>query len=64
MIIPRVFFDDNFLAIVSKKYDPVARIVKNHVGDNILRVSLELIREVFKLNTNHTVHENIGKKDL
>lgn len=59
LIIPRVFFDSDLLADMAKKYDPITRIVKNHVGDNLFRVSLELIREVFKLNPNHAVHEKI-----
>lgn len=49
---------------MSKKYVPITRIVKNNVGDNIFRVSLELIREVFKLNPNHVVHEKIDMEDL
>ena len=49
---------------MSKKYDSIMSIVKYHAGDNIFRVSLELIREVFKLNPNHAVHEKIDMEDL
>lgn len=49
---------------MAKKYDPITRLVKNHVGDNLFRVSPELIREVFKLNPNHVVHEKIDMEDL
>ena len=47
-----------------KKYDPITRVVKNHVGENLSRVSPELIKEVFKLNPNHVVHEKIDIEDL
>ena len=59
-----VLFDDDFLTIILKKDDPIIRIVKNHAGDNIFRVSPKLIREVFKLNPNHAIHEKIDMEDL
>ena len=49
---------------MSKKYDPITRIVKNHFGDNLFRVLPELIREVFKLNPNHEVQEKVDMEDL
>ena len=64
LIIPRVFIDDELLVVMSKKYAPITRIVKNHVGDNLFRVSPELIGEVVKLNLNHGVHEKIDMEDL
>lgn len=64
LVVPGVFFDDDLLTIMLKKYDPITKIVKNHFGDNIFRVSLELIREVFKLNPIHAVHEKIDMEDL
>lgn len=63
LIVLGFLFDDDLLVDMLKKYDPITRVVKNHVGDNLFRVSLDLIREVFKLNPNH-VHEKIGIEDL
>lgn len=64
LIIPTIFFDDDLLTNMAKKYDPINRVVKNHVGDNLFRVSPKMIREVFKLNPNHVVHEKIDMEDL
>jgi hypothetical protein len=64
LIVPRVFFYNDLLVDMAKKYDPITRVVKNHVGDNIFRVSPELIREVFKLNPNHSTHEKIDMEDF
>lgn len=64
LIFPGVFFDSDLLVDMAKKYDPITKIVKNHVGDNLFRVSPELIREVFKLNPNHYVHETIDMEDF
>lgn len=49
---------------MEKKYDPITITMKNHAGDNLFRVSLELIRSAFKLNPNHVVHEKIDMEDL
>ena len=59
LVVPGVFFDSDLLTNITKKYDPITRIVKNHAGDNLFRVSPTLIREVFKLNPNHAIHERI-----
>lgn len=64
LIVPGVFFDDDLLVDMAKKYDPITRVVKNHIGYNLCRVSPELIREVFKLNPNHAIHEKIDMEDL
>ena len=50
--------------IIAKRYEPISRIVKNHVGDNLFKVSLEVIMEFFSLNPNHVVHEKIALEDL
>ena len=44
---------------MAKKYDPITKAVKDHVGDILFRVLPELIKEVFKLNPNHAIHEKI-----
>ena len=38
--------------------------MKNYAGDNLFRVSPELIHEVFNLNPNHVVQEIIDMDDL
>ena len=50
--------------MIAKRYDPMSRMVKNHSGDNIFRVSPNMIGEVFRLNPNHLVHEKIGMEDF
>ena len=64
LVVLGVFFDSDLLFDMAKKYDHITRIVKNHVGDNLFRVSPALIIEVFKLNPNHAVHETIDMDDL
>ena len=64
LVVPGVFFDSDLLTNMAKKYDPITRIVKNHVGDNLFRVSPTLIREVFKLNPNHVIYEKIDMEEL
>lgn len=64
LIVPRVFFDDDLLTMIAKRYDPVLRVVKNHAGENLFSVTLEVIREVFMLDPNHTLHEKIDLDDL
>ena len=58
-VVPRVFFDSDLLVDLAKKYDQITRFVKNYAGDNLFRVSPELIHEVFNLNPSHVVHEII-----
>ena len=64
MIIPGVFFESDLLSNMNNKYDPITRIVKNHAGGNLFRVSPPLIREVFKINPNHAIHEKIDMEEL
>ena len=64
LVIPRVFFDSDLLCDMAKKYDPITRIIKNHAGGNLFRVSPTLIGEVFKLNPNHAVHETIDMDEF
>ena len=49
---------------LAKKYDPIIGWVKNHAGVNLFRVCPELFSEVFNLDPNHVVHENIDIDDL
>ena len=62
--IPIVFFDSDLLMVLAKKYDPITGWIKNHAGVNLFRVCPKLIREVFNLNPNHTVHETIDMDNL
>ena len=64
LVVPGVFFDSDLLADLAKKYDHITKFVKNYAGDNLFRVSPELIGEVFNLNPNHVVHEIIDMNDL
>ncbi len=38
LVVPSVFFDDDFLVMIAKRYDPMSRMVKSHIGDNLFRV--------------------------
>lgn len=64
LVIPIIFFDDDLLIMIAKRYDPMLRVVKNYVGENLFRVTPEVIREVFMLNPNHTLHDKIEMDDL
>ena len=64
LTVPTIFFDSDLLVDLAKKYDPITGWVKNHAGVNLLRVCPELFSEVFNLNPNHAVHENIDMDDL
>ena len=59
LVVPGVFFDSDPLTNMAKKYDPITKAVKNHVGDILFRVFPELIKEVFKLNPNQAIYEKI-----
>ena len=60
---PSIFMDD-LLAILAKGYDLVLEVVKNHVGDNLFRVTAKVIIEVFMLNHKLALHEKINLDDL
>lgn len=64
LIVPTVFFDSDLLVDLAKKYDPITGWIKNHAGVNLFKVCLELIRDVFNLNPNHAMHENIDLSDF
>ena len=64
LIVPSIFFDYNLLIMITKRYDPVLRVVKNYARENILKVTPEVIREVFMLNPIHALHEKIDLDDL
>ena len=64
LVVLGVFFDNDFLVDLAKKYDHITRFVKNYARENIFRVYPELISEVFNLNPNHIVHEIIDMDDL
>ena len=49
---------------MAKKYDPITKAIKDHVGDILFRVLPELIKEVFKLNPNRAVHGKLIWKNL
>ena len=63
-MIPGVFIDDDLLNLIAKIYDPISRLVKNHTGENLFKVTPKLIREVFLLNPNHALHELINFEGL
>lgn len=64
LVVPGVFFDSDLLSDMAKKYHHITRIVKNHAGDNLFRVSLALISKFFKLNPNHVIHETIDMDEF
>lgn len=64
LVVLRVYFDSDLLIDMAKKYIPIIKIVKNNTGDNLFKVSPTLIKEVFKLNPNHAIHEELDMEEF
>lgn len=56
--------DDDLLTMLGKMYDPILWLVNNQVGDNLFRGTTEVIKEIFILNPNLALYENINLDDL
>ena len=59
LVVPFVFWDVDLLVALTKRYDPITRIVSNFTGDRLFAVSPSLFKEVFGLNKNNTLLEKI-----
>ena len=56
--------DDDLLTMLAKTYDPMLWVVKKHARVKLFRITIEVIREVFELNPNLSLHEKIDLDDL
>lgn len=56
--------DVDLLTMLSKRYDPVLRMLRNHSADGLFKITIEVIREVFMLSPYTTLHEEISFEKL
>ena len=64
LTIPTVFFDNELLKDLTHRYDPITKWVKSNSGENIFEVCPALIKQVFNLNPNLSMQEEIDIEDL
>ena len=64
LVVPSVFWDVDLLVTLTKRYDPLTRIVSNFVGDHLFAVSPSVIRDVFGLSKNNALLERIDLSQL
>ena len=55
----KVFVGEDLLMMMEKRYDPMLRLVKNFSGDGLFEVTPRVIKEVFMLNPNTILLEEI-----
>ena len=64
LVVPSFFWDLDLLVTLTKRYDPLTRIVNNFVGDHLFADCSSLIREVFGLSKNNALLERIDLSQL